>query len=70
MNSQMSKLSLTQTNQFEKSRELLLANTSNSNFNMSGTLTNTLKFYTQPQGMSSSIIGSGTSPKNQPDYQA
>lgn len=46
LNSQMSKISLNQTNQFDKSREQLLANTSNSNFNMSGTLANTLKFYT------------------------
>lgn len=47
LNSQMSKLSLNGTNQFERSREQLLA-TSNSNFNLSGTLANTLKFYTQP----------------------
>jgi len=47
LNSQMSKISLNATNQFDKtSREHLLVNTSNSNFNMSGTLANTLKFYT------------------------
>lgn len=64
----MSKISLNNTNQFDKSREMLLGNTSNSNFNMSGTLANTLKFYTQPTG--TSIIG-GASPKHpQPDLQA
>ena len=56
----MSKISLNATNQFDKtSREHLLVNTSNSNFNLSGTLANTLKFYTQPQGTSVS----GVSPK-------
>lgn len=60
LNSQVSKISLNATNQFEKSREQLLA-TSNSNFNMSGTLSNTLKFYTQPQTAATARI----SPKNQ-----
>jgi len=42
----MSKISLNQTNNFEKSREQLLGATSNPNFNLSGPLGNSLKFFT------------------------
>ena len=57
--SSMSKLSLNQTNNFEKSREQL---NMNSNLNLSGTIgSGTLNFYTQQQPV---VHGQDHSPKS------
>ena len=59
MMSSMSKLSLNQTNNFEKSREQL---NMNSNLNLSGTIgSGTLNFYTQQQPV---VHGQDHSPKS------